>query len=148
MRGRCSSGLSFKFEFKIDYDQLTKLLDAFLKRHADELLGGVIAPCLVLKTEDNTPTSLPESVTTSSVPAPTEQKNNNRPPPPVQSLPVNAPPVSTDDQTKMIVDNKPIISDEMPEDPFQNLFQNSNQDDTRFKDRNNIYNKKWNHDKP
>ena len=117
--------MSFKFEFKIDYEQLTKMLDAFLKRHADELLNSVISPCLVLKTEDTSPplvpTSLPEPVTTVQAP--------------VQKLPV-----STDQK----IDDKPLIGDELSEDPFKNLFQNSNQDETRFKDRNNIYNKKWN----
>ena len=63
--------MSFKFEFKIDYDQLTKLLDAFLKRHADELLGAVIAPCLVLKAGEDE-TSLPEPVTTTPVQAPSK----------------------------------------------------------------------------
>ena len=118
--------MSFKFEFKVDYNQLTKLLEAFLKRHADELLGDVIAPSMVLKAGEDEQVESPKQVTVVQAPEQT----------PIQQLPV-----STDDQEK-IIDNKPLIGDELPEDPFKNLFQNSNQDDTRFKDRNNIYNKK------
>lgn len=91
------------------------MLDAFLKRHADELLNSVISPCLVLKQGNEE-----------------EEKK-------IQKLPVDTLGVLATDE---IIDNKPLIGDTIADDPFQTLFQNSNQEDTRFKDRNNIYNKK------
>lgn len=90
--------MSFKFEFKIDYNQLNKLLDAFLKRHADELLGAVIAPSMVLKAGED-------------VSDLQKQEKTEQPPPGASST----------------VDN-------IPEDPFENLFSNPN-NTTRYKDR-------------
>ena len=110
--------MSFKFEFKIDYSKLTSLLDKFLKSHSDELTS-IMGQCLVLQPSNTTPSPPPE--------------------PPVQ------PPIAKEpDQT---IDNRPLIGDSIPEDPFSNMFTNPNTDTTRYKDRNNIYNKKWNHDK-
>ena len=40
--------MSFKFEFKIDYEKLTALLDTFLKSHSDELTS-IMGKCLVLQ---------------------------------------------------------------------------------------------------
>lgn len=113
--------MSFKFEFKIDYSKLTSLLDKFLKSHSDELTS-IMGQCLVLEPSNN---------------------NNNLP---VQEQPIIQAPerIIEPDQT---IDNRPLIGDSIPEDPLSNLFGNPNADTTRYKDRNNIYNKKWNHDK-
>jgi len=92
--------MSFKFEFKIDYEKLTTLLDSFLKSHSDELTS-IMGKCLVLQPSDNT---------------------------------------STEKQQKQIdikVDNRPIIGDDIPDDPLQNLF-STNQNPTRYQDRNNV----------
>lgn len=101
--------MSFKFEFKIDYDKLTALLDTFLKSHSDELTS-IMGKCLVLQ----------PSSSSSTEQQPKQQQDNN-------------PPISNND---IIIDKKPIIGDSIPEDPFQNLFPNSNAVTTRFQDRN------------
>ena len=102
--------MSFKFEFKIDYAKLTALLDTFLKEHSAELTS-IMGKCLVLE---------PSSGNSNSNP-PQQQ------PPAVQPI-IQAP----SDHT---VDNRPLIGDSIPEDPFSNMFSNS--DTTRYKDRNN-----------
>ena len=87
--------MSFKFEFKIDYDKLTALLDTFLKSHSDELTS-IMGQCLVLQPSSSggdTPTSSPSST-----------------------------------------DTKPLIGEDIPEDPLQNLF-SVNQNPTRYRDR-------------
>lgn len=102
--------MSFKFEFKIDYDKLTSLLDTFLKSHSDELTS-IMGKCLVLQPSSSSTTEQPK-----------QQQDNN-------------PPISNND---ILIDKKPIIGDSIPEDPFQNLFSspNPNAITTRFQDRN------------
>lgn len=110
--------MSFKFEFKIDYSKLTLLLDKFLKSHSDELTS-IMGQCLVLQPSNTTPEPVQAPI--------------------VQSLPMHQ-----TDEKDQVVDNRPLIGDSIPEDPFSNMFTNPNTDTTRYKDRNNIYNKKWN----
>lgn len=105
--------MSFKFEFKIDYSKLTSLLDKFLKSHSDELTS-IMGQCLVLQPSNNSPPSPP-------------------PEPPVQA-PERIVEARLTDQT---VDNRPLIGDSIPEDPFSNMFGNPNANITRFRDRNN-----------
>src|SRR5688572_22011286 len=92
--------MSFKFEFKIDYEKLTTLLDSFLKSHSDELTS-IMGKCLVLQPSDTSGTEK-------------QQK-----------------------QIDIKVDNRPIIGDDIPDDPLQNLF-STNQNPTRYQDRNNV----------
>lgn len=92
--------MSFKFEFKIDYEKLTALLDTFLKSHSDELTS-IMGKCLVL------------------------QPSSESPPPPIPPIPP-PPPSSTT--------TKPLIGEDIPEDPLQNLF-SVNQNPTRYRDR-------------
>jgi len=88
--------MSFKFEFKIDYEKLTTLLDSFLKSHSDELTS-IMGKCLVLQ--------------------PSDGGGSNTPPPPSGTV------------------TKPLISEDIPDDPLQNLFSISNQNPTRYRDR-------------
>jgi hypothetical protein len=103
--------MSFKFEFKIDYEKLTTLLDSFLKSHSDELTS-IMGKCLVL------------------------QPSSNDAPPHIPPSPI-PPPSSTEQQPQIDhkVDNRPLIGEDIPEDPLQNLF-SINQNPTRYKDRN------------
>lgn len=93
--------MSFKFEFKIDYEKLTTLLDSFLKSHSDELTS-IMGKCLVLQPSSSTDTS-PISP---PVPLRTEQKQDHK------------------------IDDRPLIGEDIPEEPLQNLF-----NQTRYKDR-------------
>ena len=88
--------MSFKFEFKIDYEKLTALLDTFLKSHSDELTS-IMGKCLVLQ--------------------PSSSGGGDTPPPPSSTT-----------------TTKPLISEDIPEDPLQNLF-SVNQNPTRYRDR-------------
>lgn len=109
--------MSFKFEFKIDYEKLTALLDTFLKSHSDELTS-IMGKCLVLQ-----PSSTTATTSTDKQENPPISNNNN--------TPVLAP------AADLIIDKKPIIGDSIPQDPFENLFPNPNATTTRFQDRNN-----------
>jgi len=97
--------LSFKFEFKIDYEKLTTLLDSFLKSHSDELTS-IMGKCLVLQPSGG------DVPTTPTAPSSTVQQQDHK------------------------VDNRPLIGEDIPDEPFQNLF-SINQNPTRFQDRNN-----------
>ena len=110
--------MSFKFEFKIDYEKLTALLDTFLKSHSDELTS-IMGQCLVLQPS----TGSNDNIT---------QKEE-----PVQKLPIDTPQQQQQQAAPdHKIDNRPMIGDDIPDDPFQNLFQNPNTDNTRFRDRN------------
>lgn len=108
--------MSFKFEFKIDYSKLTALLDTFLKSHSDELTS-IMGKCLVLE---------PSSSSNN-----TQNSNDNNV---IQKLPV----VAEEEKKEVVhapqpsIDNRPLISDTIQEDPFENMFSQ-----TRFRDRNN-----------
>lgn len=99
--------MSFKFEFKIDYAKLTALLDTFLKEHSAELTS-IMGKCLVL-----------------------EPSSGNSSPPQQQPVQEQSTIQAPSDH---VVDNRPLIGDSIPEDPFSNMFSNS--DTTRYKDRN------------
>lgn len=113
--------MSFKFEFKIDYEKLTALLDTFLKSHSDELTS-IMGQCLKLQQQEQSESPVP-------VPQPIEPQAPSQ----IQSLPI---------QEKQLpdctVDNRPLIGDSIPEDPLQNLFSNNTNtnNQTRYHDRN------------
>ena len=94
--------MSFKFEFKIDYEKLTALLDTFLKSHSDELTS-IMGKCLVLQ---------PSSGGSDDI------------------IPPSSSPTSSPSSTT----TKPLIGEDIPEDPLQNLF-SVNQNPTRYRDR-------------
>lgn len=104
--------MSFKFEFKIDYEKLTALLDTFLKSHSDELTS-IMGKCLVLQ--------------------PSNGSNKEES---IQKLPISSSSTVLPKEPDHQIDNRPMIGDEIPEDPLQNLFQNSNTTNTRYRDRN------------
>ncbi len=93
--------MSFKFEFKIDYEKLTALLDTFLKSHSDELTS-IMGQCLKLQQQQSESPSTPP-----------------------------APPQPEPQQSAL---SKPLIGEDIPDDPLQNLF-SVNQNPTRYRDR-------------
>jgi len=118
--------MSFKFEFKIDYEKLTALLDTFLKSHSDELTS-IMGQCLVLQpSSSESPAPAP-----APAPAPVPQQQETMQAPNVQSLPIHK-----EEETDQIVDNRPLIGDSIPEDPLQNLFSSNTNNQTRYHDRN------------
>ncbi len=125
--------MSFKFEFKIDYEKLTALLDTFLKSHSDELTS-IMGQCLKLQQQSEEPNiqSIPPFEHPSQRP-PVLQPEPSAPSQ-IQSLPI----VSQEkkqSEPDCTVDNRPLIGDSIPEDPLQNLFSNTN-NQTRYHDRN------------
>lgn len=97
--------------FEIDQDMLKKMIDEFLSKHTQELTQ-IVGKCLKISTTN--PISTPDPI-----------------PKPVQSLPIQ----SIKSESNHRIDNRPLISEQISDDPFGNLFPNPNAQTTRIQDR-------------
>ena len=109
--------MTFTITYDIDHAKLNTMLDAFLKSHNHELTE-LVGKCLTMRIIDgSTIDSQLQGKTITSI---------------TQSHGLNAAVNPTDHQ----VDNRPLIGDSIPDDPFSTMFSNPNSGTTRYKDRN------------
>ena len=122
--------MSFTFKFAIDYVKLNTMLDAFLKQH-DKELTAMVGSCLTIQKEDEIVQPQIQKAQEISI-IPTIQTNDDYFDRKIQAQ------QKKQAEADHKVDNRPMIGDNIPDDPFSNMFQgkNANANTTRIGDRN------------
>lgn len=132
---------AFTFALQIDYEKLSILFDNFLKTH-DKELTGIVGQCLTIQKGDGIRT--PATTTNNAMTSSSVNKAKDVSEIPCRDAKGNG--MTYDDYVDIKksqeekdhkIDNRPMIGDTIPEDPFSNMFQgkNANANTTRIGDR-------------